>query len=293
MKDVPNDGLIYYETLFNTGRVLVVSPKGLAELLVTKSYDFVKPPQIKRSIGRILGIGILFAEGDEHKAQRKNLNPAFSFRHVKDLYPVFWGKSHEMVAGIDKELARTSSEESTGFTDPEKAPSATPDIVNASDWGSRATLDIIGVAGLDQSFRAIQEPSNKLFQLYQTIFKPNRQARFLGIVAQFFPFWLLRSLPVKRNADINEARDFLRLTCKNIIQEKRSKIEAEDTTKPGSDTQTHDDRDILSVALRSQFFTDENLVDQIMTFLAAGQSPPPSHREFPTRACPQTTRTHH
>jgi len=278
MKEVPNEGIIYYRTLLNTGRILLVSPKALAEVLVTKSYDFIKPPQIQKSIGRILGIGILFAEGDEHKAQRKNLNPAFAYRHLKDLYPVFWGKSQEMIAEIDKELAEKASGNSNTTaptsTDPEKAALLGPDSVDASDWASRATLDIIGVAGLDQSFRAIQEPSNKLFQLYQTIFKPNRQARFLGLLSQFIPFWLLRSLPVKRNAQISEAKTFLRRTCMNIIQEKRAKMEAADTAASGKQDPdappSTGETDILSVALRSRFFTDDNLVDQLMTFLAAG-----------------------
>lgn len=36
-------------------------------MLNTKSYDFVKPLQIRLGLGRILGVGILLAEGDEHK----------------------------------------------------------------------------------------------------------------------------------------------------------------------------------------------------------------------------------
>lgn len=67
INELPNDGLIYYTNIFNTERLLITSPKGLAEVLVQKSYDFVKPSQIRQSIGRLLGFGILVAEGDEHK----------------------------------------------------------------------------------------------------------------------------------------------------------------------------------------------------------------------------------
>lgn len=66
---VPNDGVIWYRGAFNGERVLVTSPKALAEVLVTNSYDFIKPKQLSETIGRILGIGILFAEGDEHKVR--------------------------------------------------------------------------------------------------------------------------------------------------------------------------------------------------------------------------------
>lgn len=45
----------------------MTSPQALSEVLVTKSYDFIKPQQLRNGLGRVLGIGILVAEGDEHK----------------------------------------------------------------------------------------------------------------------------------------------------------------------------------------------------------------------------------
>lgn len=44
----------------------------MKEVLALKSYEFVKPSQITQGIGRILGIGILFAEGDEHRVGRSS-----------------------------------------------------------------------------------------------------------------------------------------------------------------------------------------------------------------------------
>jgi hypothetical protein len=55
--------------MFNTERVLIASPKALAEVLVTKNYEFVKPRFFRDNLGRLLGNGILFAEGDEHKVR--------------------------------------------------------------------------------------------------------------------------------------------------------------------------------------------------------------------------------
>ena len=75
--------------------------------------------------------------------------PAFAFRHVKDLYPVFWAKSCEMVLGMDKALAAQAA----------SADGGAHGVVEVSDWASRTTLDIIGKAGLDQSFDAIQSLS--------------------------------------------------------------------------------------------------------------------------------------
>lgn len=68
--------------MWGTPRLLPTNPKTLGEVLVQKNYDFVKPPRFRESLGRLLGVGILLAEGDEHKRQRKALMPAFAFRYV-------------------------------------------------------------------------------------------------------------------------------------------------------------------------------------------------------------------
>jgi cytochrome P450 len=221
-------------------------------VLVTKNYEFVKPYQFRFSIGRILGIGILLAEGDEHKAQRKNLLPAFAFRHIKDLYSIFWDKSREGVEAMTREIQRDAANSS--------AESQNSAVIEVSSWASRITLDIIGVAGLGHDFGAIADPDGELSRIYQQLFKPSRQAQFLGLLQILFGARLVDLLPVKRNADVHSASRKIRGVCADLIREKKQKLARKELV----------DVDILSVALESGGFTDENLVDQLMTFLAAG-----------------------
>ncbi|ORY03741.1 cytochrome P450 [Clohesyomyces aquaticus] len=242
---VPNDGLLYYRFLFNEPRVLVTTPKALAEVLVQRSYDFIKPRRLRDGLGRLLGVGILLAEGDEHKRQRRALMPAFSFRHVKDLYPLFWSKSLEMTAKIRESI---------------KADPSPSSVIEIRAWASRATLDIIGVAGMGQDFGAIDNPENELYQTYNTIFGASRGAQFLQLIANFLPTWLLRALPIKRNEEMSNAIKTIKKVAADLVRNKRAKLEKDDRT----------DLDILSVALESGGFTDEELVNQLMTFLAAG-----------------------
>ena len=67
INSVPNDGLIRYNYYFNAERIFITKPKALAEVLVTKSYDFQKPNEARQVLGRLLGVGVLLAEGEEHK----------------------------------------------------------------------------------------------------------------------------------------------------------------------------------------------------------------------------------
>jgi len=83
-KTIPNQGLLYYTTALNSARVGVVSTKGIAEVLVTKTYDFEQPDQLRETIGHTVGLGLLFAEGDEHKVGReRNVDPGY--HHTKSL----------------------------------------------------------------------------------------------------------------------------------------------------------------------------------------------------------------
>jgi cytochrome P450 len=170
--------------------------------------------------------------------------PAFSFRHVKDLYPIFWNKSREMSNAMA--IAIKSNPSSS--------------VLEVREWASRATLDIIGLAGMGQDFNAIEDPSNELYRTYGTIFTPSKAARYLQVFAIVAPNWLVRMLPIKRNDEMKDAISTIRKVASNLIRDKRAALEKGGRT----------DLDILSVAIESGGFSDEDLVNQLMTFLAAG-----------------------
>nr|OQO22202.1 hypothetical protein B0A51_10867 [Rachicladosporium sp. CCFEE 5018] len=264
-ENIPNDGLIRYSMWFQE-RLLVTTPKVLGEVLVTKNYEFIKPRQLRNGLGRILGVGILLAEGDEHKRQRKDLMPAFAYRHVKDLYPVFWSKSNELIERLKVATSTSSPPSSLEKQSPLPAASTSdtpvhaPGTIDVGHWASRATLDIIGLSGMGRDFNSLADPKNALNQHYQSVFSPGRVGRALQILGALLPFWFLSRLPVKRNHQMNAASAYIKQTCRELIQHKRKVMQEKGETS----------KDILSVALSSGNFTDEELVNQMMTFLVAG-----------------------
>ncbi|KAK9418467.1 hypothetical protein SUNI508_07955 [Seiridium unicorne] len=261
VRTVPNDGVIRYLGAFNGERLFVTGAKALAEVLVHRNYDFEKPPEIKAFLGRILGVGVLIAEGDQHKAQRRMLLPAFAFRHVKDLYPVFWRVGKTAVQAMSESILADAAKDNT-VQDAEKALINRKDtaVIEIGNWASRATLDIIGIAGMGRNFNAIKDPYNEINETYRAVFQPSRQAQLLGLLGLFLPNWVITNLPVKRNSDISEASKVIKTVCRDLIVEKKEKLARKELT----------DVDILSVAIESGGFTDEDLVNQMMTFLAAG-----------------------
>ncbi len=170
--------------------------------------------------------------------------PAFNFRHIKDLYPIFWSKSRELVETLQTELDK-------------KAPD---NVVEIGDWASRATLDIIGVAGLGQDFAALRSPNTELNTTYRKVFAPSKAQQMLGLLSIFIHPIIVRNLPIKRNDDMFEAQRVIRTISRDLIRQKKAALEKNEKR----------DIDIISVALESGGFSEENLVDQMMTFIAAG-----------------------
>lgn len=63
----------------------------------THVYSLVKPAFFRRLVGEITGVGLLFADGEEHKKQRRLLANPFSARNIQRLVPVFKEKSQDLV----------------------------------------------------------------------------------------------------------------------------------------------------------------------------------------------------
>lgn len=179
--------------------------------------------------------------------------PAFAYRHVKDLYPVFWKKSCDLVQALMKATQVEGKESSDSLADAR--------IIEIGGWGSRAALDIIGTAGMGQDFGAINDPNTELSVTYRKVFAPSKGQQFIGFAGFFLPQWFLRSLPLAHNENILQASETIKKVCRQLIRQKQEKINKQEKRV---------EVDILSVAIESGGFSEEDLVNQMMTFLAAG-----------------------
>jgi cytochrome P450 len=73
MRKMPDVPMIRYFGFANSDAVLINSLQGYKEVLHTKCYSFVRTTGFRRLIQDIIGVGLVFAEGDEHRRQRKAL----------------------------------------------------------------------------------------------------------------------------------------------------------------------------------------------------------------------------
>ncbi|KAL1304890.1 hypothetical protein AAFC00_003808 [Neodothiora populina] len=250
MQTIPNDGMIRYLGLLNTERILLTSPQGIAECLQTNPYNYVKSKGIRRILLWLLGDGLVVSEGSEHKYQRKYMMTAFNFRRIKDLYPLFWHKASEFCQTLDDHVRKASKNTEVSVA-----------TVEITQWNSRASLDIICAAGFGEDSNAIQNPDSEFYRNYRLAFIPSEGAKKVRLLALLFPIWVLRRLPMQRIQDIHAAEGAVKEQIQKLLAENRRALGKSDAKEK---------LDMISGALRTGAFTDENLLDQSMTLFAAG-----------------------
>jgi cytochrome P450 len=181
----------------------------------------------------------------------------FNFRVVKNLYPLFWKKSSELVSLIKAEINIKPNPSS-----------AVTGIVDIDDWSGRIGLDIIGKAGFGSDFDALSNPHTPLNTSYREAFIPDSKSALIFLLSILTYPALIRSLPLEKNRQIREGVAAVNRYLNDLIsQRKRDMLQNADNSEY-LDKMGH--RDIISSAMKTNAFTTANLVDQSKTLLGAG-----------------------
>lgn len=243
MKSTPNNGIIRVLGFFHADRLILTSPAALADVLVNKTYDFEKPAWVSGILRRFLGNGLVVLEGDAHKHHRKQIMPAFHFRQIKELYPVFWSKSMEFCNVLKAELADDASK-----------------VLEIGHYTTQVTLDIIGLAGLGRDIASLRSGEDELAKSYEEVLEPTTEKAVWFLCHLVFPAQLIAMLPWKVNERVKVITGELARICTEFVVDRKSKIKYE----------SQESKDILSFMIRSDNFSDRHLVDHLLTFMAAG-----------------------
>ncbi|KAI2791656.1 hypothetical protein POX_c04522 [Penicillium oxalicum] len=245
--ETANTGLIHLRGLFGSDQLLLTSQAALSEALVQRSYDFEWPEGDSNFLQRILGHGLITAEGQEHKQQRKQVANSFRPHFIKRFYPLFWEKSMVFTKKIAQEIILNSEslEDATmsGETD-------------ICGWAQRAALDMIGEAGFGWEFDTLHNPENELAESFEQIFAPTVGNAILFAVSVYGPRWALEYVPGGVSKRFLKATTNVRSVCRAFIRRKTSHAKISN--------------DILSQLMTQDGISEDLLVDQTLTFLTAG-----------------------
>ena len=221
------------------GRVAVVSdPVEIRRVLVDNAANYDKGGLTKRMLGSGLGTGLLLAEGQDWKAQRRALAPLFSPRHVA-------GFRRSMVAVADEFVARWARQREGRRID----------VANEM---ARVTLRVLGRTVFSE---AMNRPEDQFAAVVSRYLENVGQIDPLDILDM--PSWVprlgrLRARPLLR---------FFEETVDAMVETRRAMIAGDPASAP---------RDLLTLLLEARDpetgagLSDPDVKANVITFLIAG-----------------------
>ncbi|RMZ91186.1 hypothetical protein DV736_g1558, partial [Chaetothyriales sp. CBS 134916] len=246
MEEIPNEGLLRFRQLLNREILVPTSPANLKTILNDNVYDYTKPSNLVQLLRPILGDGLVLVEGDLHKFQRKHLQPSFHARVIKELYPIFWAKSCDLVSSLKETVS-----------EPE---------IEIGVWCTRVTLDIIGIAGFGHDFSSLRNSNDEFVADYQELLEPRRDKAFFFLLNLIIPNWLTMKIPLwKVPKNMKRISQSLYSFGYKMANDRRNELN-------NAKLQDEKDKrkDILSLLIKSNDFTDQELAHQALTMMAAG-----------------------
>ncbi|KAH7925349.1 cytochrome P450 [Leucogyrophana mollusca] len=238
-------------------KLWTADPKALQHVFHTSGYRYPKGTLVTE-VGKLFsGEGILSAAGDDHRRQRKIMNPAFSTGQLRAFLPVFRRSAARLSEKWKEELQITLPFGGRA--------------INISPMLGRMALDVVGEAAFDDQFGALDGNENELARAFDSLFAdsflhPPPWDILFKATWRYLPpsvLGLIKYLPTK---EYKRFRSYLRVAFrrgKELIEQKSSGAEK------GS-------KDIMSILVQSNLSEDAEtrlseveMLSQIATLLIA------------------------
>ncbi|CAO3652368.1 unnamed protein product [Cunninghamella blakesleeana] len=285
-------GIVGFKGPWYENRILVTKPEYIKHILTSSEYGYIKPPKVADLLRRVIGNGVVSAEGDVHKKQRKMLNTAFSTHAIREMV--------HLMAIPAVQLRNSWLDEVKNYNESICKKNQPTEIIVSNgiclatlgkykknkkkreyknDSGYDTFDDIIGETGFGYSLNSINKPQqSKLGLAYSKIFSP--EVSIMSILQFFFP--LSQYLPTQYNLDLKHNLKLLHEESKKLVEEGLQRLKQESSNNINDD----DDEDLPQKIKRSKdlltIMADETndktgkkmsikeLQEQCLTFLAVG-----------------------
>ncbi|KAJ7698384.1 cytochrome P450 [Mycena rosella] len=243
-----------FHRFFGQAQLLTTDTKAIHHFL-SNNHIYEKSEATRIGLGRVVGPGILVVEGDVHKQQ----NPAFGAPQVRELTSIFVDTSIQL-----RDIWVAQAAQNDGVA-----------RVEVLSWLSKATLDIIGLAGFNYRINALGAESHDvpdpLAEAFDALFTSGTSFSLLRLFQSRVS--VLRNIPTKQDKIMHAAQATMLRIGRQLLEESKREIAANGTFNTGRG------RDLLTLLVRAntskeipadQRLSDEDVLAQVPTFLVAG-----------------------
>ncbi|KAJ6577162.1 cytochrome P450 [Mycena capillaripes] len=258
-------GVVRVSGLLGEQNLYIFDPKALYQIMVKDQDIFEETHSMIRGCRVFFGEGILSTLGQQHKRQRKMLNPVFSPAHLRQMVPIFTGVAKRVRTTLESKVRRG------------------PQEVDVLIWTSRLALELVGQAGLGYSFDPLVD--DEIPPYIQSIKKFQLAIRKLALPANYilpwavnigspkFRRWIIDITPWKNLHDGRDILDTLYATAVRIYNLKKAALEAGDEAVSAQIAQG---KDIISILMKdnnnassTERLSEDEIIGQLNTLVFA------------------------
>ncbi|KAG1741245.1 cytochrome P450 [Suillus lakei] len=249
-------------------RVILWDPKAISHFFARDTWLYNQTPFNEIAVRTIVGRGVLWADGENHKRQRKALNPAFSAAAIRSLTYIFQDATHKVShQSFTRHYTRNRSQAVIAWDSAIGSNQRTHcAIIDAQQWINHISLDSVGIAVLSHDFGALDGNNSDVMHILNA-FGPSAIFSYkLVTLAQSFPFILKLPLPRMQFAQK------LNLIVGKICQEMVSRMRKEKETGGAE----QGDKSCLGLLLKAEEsgesagLTPQEVLDEAKVLLLAG-----------------------
>ncbi|KAI0760700.1 cytochrome P450 [Fomes fomentarius] len=257
-------GVVKLRGPFGHRMLYIFDPVALHHVVVKDQHIFEEPHWLTKFNMVRFGPGLLATLGDQHRKQRKMLNPVFSIAHMRNMVPIF----HEIVRKLEKAIEdRVRSHDGT----------VEIDMLN---WMGRTALELIGQTGLGYSFDPLvadhpDDFASAIKAMGPTMAKVNHLRRIMPYLPESGSIQTRRTIMgMVPHAGIRQMKaiiDTLHRRSSEIYAAKKRALEQGDQELA---MQIGEGKDIMSILMRANMtasegdrIPEEELIAQMSTFV--------------------------
>ncbi|KAJ7788000.1 cytochrome P450 [Mycena olivaceomarginata] len=240
-------------TGFGGHRTILCDPKAVNHFYSMERSIYIKSKLGRAVISSLFGRGLLWAEGDGHKRQRKALTPAFSNAAIRGLTAVFYDSAYKLKARWDTIIDNT----------------ADGAIIDVQHWMNLVALDSIGIAGFSHDFRTLDGEYSSVAAAFESLSFEGQSLLSILLFMLGTRIPLLVHLPVERNRIIAKLRREMGVIATSLLEKTRreKKKEVSDETA---------DKSVIGLLLKAEeenaelYMDETEVMAQMNTLLVAG-----------------------
>ncbi|KAG6847206.1 hypothetical protein H0H93_009509 [Arthromyces matolae] len=254
--------------MFGKKLLAVYDPKALHHILVKDQAIYEETSSFFERLMRVCNTG------EQHRRQRKMLNPVFSTAYMRNMVPVFSDIARRIENAIKQKLVNGAQE------------------VDLLHWMGRAALEMIGQSGFGYSFDPLVEGARQhsfceaAKSFSPALHKMAIEQQFLPILVKIgspkFRRWFVDHLPIKRLRDLRDIVDSMDRTMVEIFEDKKRVLQEATEDGAALKEKIENPKDLISILIKANMeaseedkLPDEEVLGQ-MSYAQPSHSPPPT-----------------